>query len=55
MSITWLKGGTGPDWLKLVRHEYYERRRWIGELEERISRTEAGLSWLVRVKRAGYA
>jgi hypothetical protein len=42
-----------PDWTRLARHFYYERRAALIDLEARICVTDAGLEWLMRVKRIG--
>lgn len=35
------------------RNKYWARRLWLERLETRIQRTDAGLAWLMRVKRIG--
>jgi hypothetical protein len=46
-------GPAEPEAFRQVRSAYWERRAWLEHLEGRIQMTDAGLRWLVRVKRIG--
>jgi hypothetical protein len=42
-----------PEGFGLIRAEYWLKRAWVDALETRIQMTDAGLAWLMRVKRIG--
>jgi hypothetical protein len=46
-------GPVEPGWVRAARAAYYRHRVWLTAIEERITRTEAGMAWLMRVKRIG--
>lgn len=47
-------GPVEPPTFRALRDQYWAHNLWLRQLENRITRTNAGLAWLMRVKHIGY-
>jgi hypothetical protein len=47
------KKSYGQHGIRLLTVQYYARRKFVEDLERRISRTDTGLEWVYRVRSIG--